>query len=328
MRLGACLLLGSFVLLPARAAYAQDAPPSAPGDEAASNVDPAQEAKQQYAAGAEAYAAKRFVEAALHFEAAASHRPHAAALYNAALAWEQSNRPERAADAFSRALDVPGLSAAQAQNARARIAVLEKTMGTLDVVAPDGWRVQLDANTEVPTPGRVHAAPGVHQLTILAPDTPIRHRDVTLELGKTSRLDLSAEPPPAPTPPPAPKVEAPPPPPPPPAPPPPEEWWNARRGIGVGVVGLGVATLAGALILGLNANDARDAYNAAPSQSGYDHASSLQTWTNVTLLSGVVLAAGGAALVLWPTPKKAAPPSEARLLVAPTLGGATLRGAF
>ena len=70
----------------------------------------------------QAYEAKRFVEAALHFEAAVVQRTHAVALYTAALAWEEANRPERAADDFSRSLDVQGLSPAQAQNARERLA--------------------------------------------------------------------------------------------------------------------------------------------------------------------------------------------------------------
>ena len=74
------------------------------------------EARQQYNQGTQAYKEKKFVEAALHFEAAAAQRPHAVTLYTAALAWEQANKPERAADDFVRALEVPGLSAQQATN--------------------------------------------------------------------------------------------------------------------------------------------------------------------------------------------------------------------
>src|SRR4029077_680589 len=94
---------------------------------------PALEARQQYALGGQAFAAKRFIEAALHFEAAAAHRAHAVTLYTAALAWEQANRPESAADDLARALDVPALSATQAASARERLAVLEKSLGTLAV---------------------------------------------------------------------------------------------------------------------------------------------------------------------------------------------------
>ena len=119
----------------------------------------------------QAYQAKRFVEAALHFEAAVVQRPHAVTIYTAALAWEQASRPDRAADDFSRSLDVQGLSPAQSQNAHERLAILERAMGTLDVTAPEGWRVQLDANTGVLAPAHLHAMPGVHSLAVQAPST-------------------------------------------------------------------------------------------------------------------------------------------------------------
>ena len=288
--------------------------------------DPAQEARQQYQAGMQAYQAKRFVEAALHFEAAVVQRPHAVALYTAALAWEQANRPERAADDFARALDVPGLSPAQAQNARDRLANLERAMGTLDVTAPDGWRVQLDANTGVLAPAHLHAMPGVHSLAIQAQGLPIQHRDVTLELGKTTRLRLTPEPAP---PPPAPKAES--------APPPAEEPLPAigassptreiRRDVGFGVAGAGIASLGAGIILGVSALSARDAYNAAPTQVAYDHASSLQTWTDVAFIAGGVFVAAGAALVLWPAPASR-PMHEPTVSVAPLPGGVVLRGVF
>ena len=54
------------------------------------------------------------------------------------------------------------------------------------------------------------------------------------------------------------------------------------------------------IILGLEANSARDAYNAGPTQPSYDHAHSLQTWTDITFIAGGVLLAGGIALVVIP----------------------------
>src|SRR5271170_4982971 len=114
------------IALPARAGEDPPAKSPSPDDAPASPViDSAQEARQQYQAGTQAYQAKRFVEAALHFEAAVIQRPHAVALYTAALAWEQASRPERAADDFARALDVQGLSAAQIQQAHDRLSTLE-----------------------------------------------------------------------------------------------------------------------------------------------------------------------------------------------------------
>src|SRR5580704_17472642 len=126
-----CALLLLAALCASSAARADDTSPAPAGDAA-------QQARQQYQAGMQAYEAKRFVEAALHFEAAVVQRPHAVALYTAALAWEEANRPERAADDFARALDVPGLSASQAQNAHDRLAALERALGTLEVGARTG----------------------------------------------------------------------------------------------------------------------------------------------------------------------------------------------
>src|SRR5689334_19782100 len=85
------------------AAHAQDASPP----------DSAAEARQQYQQGTQAFQQKRYSEAALHFEAAAAFRSSGVALYTAGLAWDLAMRPERAADAYSRALDTPGLDAKQ-----------------------------------------------------------------------------------------------------------------------------------------------------------------------------------------------------------------------
>ncbi len=300
-------------------------------DDAQAAADPAQEARQQYQAGMQAYQAKRFVEAALHFEAAAAQKPHAVTIYTAALAWEQANRPERAADDFVRALDVPGpgLSAAQTQNAHDRLTSLEKTMGTLEVIAPDGWRVQIDSNTEVNAPAHLHALPGMHALASRGATGPVQRRDVALEAGKTLHVEVSPAPPPAPVG--ATKPE--------PTPDATEEQpvaqthaahtFELRRVIGVGVAGVGVGALGAGVLLGVNALSARDAYNAAPSRAGYDHASSLSTWTDVALIAGGVLVAGGVALAIWPAPRSAATAkTEPAISLVPTPTGALLRGVF
>jgi hypothetical protein len=200
-------------------------------------------------------------------------------------------------------------------------------MGTVEVTGPDGWRVQLDANTGVLVPAHLHAMPGVHSLTIQAPAAPIQHRDVTLELGKTAHLALTAEP--ASTTAVAKPEPAPLPAEPPSAPPAKGSSVDLRRSIGFSVVGAGVASLAAGVILGVNALSARDAYNAGPNQVAYDHASTLQTWTDVVFIAGGVFVVGGAALILWPAPKAGSNRAvEAAVSLAPSIGGAVLRGVF
>jgi hypothetical protein len=306
--------LALVAITPSTRARADDEEPQAPVP-----VDPAAEARQQYNLGAQAYAAHRFVEAATHFEAAAAQRAHAVTLYTAALAWEQGNRPERAADDFARALAVPGLSAQQMASAHERLATLETSLGTLDVTGPEGTRVQLDALTEVAVPARLHALPGEHVLTVRAPSGTITRRDVSIELGTPTHLGLEPEAPPAPPPAPAPLVEAP--------PPPARAPLELRTTIGVTSIGVGVALGIGGIVLGESALGARDAYDAAPTRAAYDHASSLQTWTNVAFVGAGVFVAGGLVAVLWPH-RAPAPSTTAHVALVPSLGGAVLQGGF
>ncbi len=92
-------------------------------------------------------------------------------------------------------------------------------------------------------------------------------------------------------------------------------------------------------MLGSEAIGARDAYRGSPTQSTLDHATELQTWTNVAFVAGGVFAAAGIALVVWPSPKPAAPEQAALgppagrsagsiVEVVPAPDGVLLRGAF
>jgi hypothetical protein len=281
-------------------------------------ADPTTEARRQFDEGTAAFRERRFVEAALHFEAAAAQRPHAVTLFTAALAWEQANEPARACDDFARALDVPGLSAQQATTARDRLAALEKSLGTLLVTAPDGWRVQLEGLSEIAAPARLHGAPGVHKLLVRAPGRPIARHDVTLDVGEFTRLELDETQPEA-----TPEAAA--------VPPgvAPPEPHLARRlpfqtPLGFAVIGVGTASLVAGIVLGLQALDARDAYDAGPTHATYDHAQSLQTWSTVAFATGAVCVAGGVALVLLSREAARTP----ALAVAPAPLGARLVGVF
>jgi hypothetical protein len=314
----ALVIASAALAWPARADPPPDAQPAS---------DPAGLARQRYNAGVQAYAAKRFVEAALDFEAAAALRPNGVALYTAGLAWEQANEPARAADAFARCIEIPGLGIDKLTAAKERLSSLETTLGAVLVTGVDGARAQLDDHTEAPVPARLHGTPGVHALTVHAPARDIEKREVVLEVAQTKNVDTSSAPttvsssgggsPPAPPPtgelrPSLPPLES-------------SSGVPLRRSIGIGVAGLGVGALLGGVVLGLEALDARDAYNTTPTQAGLDHANGLATWTTVALISGGVLTAGGLALVLWPASKGA---STAHLVVTPSPGGASLSGAW
>ncbi len=299
-----------------------DAPPPPPPQAAAPTPEAVAEAARQTELGRQAVKAKRYVQAALLYEASAALGRHPSGHFSAALAWEQAERPERAADAYARAVAVEGLSAPEASQAKERLDTLEKMLGTLDVKAPPGWTGQLDAGTEAAVPARLHGTAGIHQLAVAVPDKSVLRRDVRLETGKVLALALKDEPSPSSgdakkTDTPAPQapmrvvsVEAP-------------QGPHTRRVIGFGLMGLGAASLGAALILGLETIDARNAFNASPSRPLYDHEQTLQTWTNVSLIAGSVLFVGGATLAIWP-----AGGGEARVGLAPTPGGARLVGRF
>ena len=300
------------VVLGAPAARAQAPAPSA---------DDADAARSQYNAGTRAFADGRYAEAALAFEAAADAKPSPVALFTAALSWDKTNAPERAADDYARALALSGLPADKTAQAKDRLALLESMLGQIAVSGADGVRVQLDANSERPVPATLHGSSGVHTLTVRAPGAAIERRSIVLERSKTTSLDLATAPPV-----PSSDAHAAPPP----APAQPESAAPAASGgwktpVGIAATGVGGATLLASILLGFEANDAKNAYDAAPAHATYDHASALQTWTTVGFIAGGVITAAGLALILWPS-HGASEPAKAEVSVLP--GGLAVRGAF
>lgn len=317
----ALLALPLFVASPALAADPAPAAPAAP----APTPEATAEAARQSDLARHAVKAKRFLHAAELFEAAAALNRQASTNVSAGVAWDQADRPDRAADAYARAL----LANEPDASGKDRLETLERSLGTVDIKAPPGWTVQLDGGSEAATPARLHSTPGVHSLAISAPDRPITRRDVRLEVGKPLALTLKDEPvapvtadkpreAPSPTTQAAPTttntrvIER--------APP-----GQTRRAIGFTLAGLGLATLGGAALLGVQTVNARDAFNDAPSQSLYDHEQALQTWTNVALVAGSVFVVGGVALVLWPSGSSS---TEVSVGVAPSPGGGSFVGRF
>jgi len=93
--------------------------------------------------------------------------------------------------------------------------------------------------------------------------------------------------------------------------------------IGVGVVGVGVAAIAGGLILH-QTRKMRATPTKKRRRAAFDHASSLQTWTNVMFIAGAAVAAGGIALIGDPDRRRQQ--GLARAVIAPN--GMSLPGTF
>lgn len=297
------------------------------------SVDAAAEAKRQFLLGKQAFEAKRYADAAQNFEAAGAYKPHPVTFYTAAVAWELAGRPDRAADAFARAVEPSpqgALKDDEGKKARERLSALEGTLGTVTVTAPDGWKVQLDGNTEVGAPARLHGRPGLRTLVYRAPGKAVEKKELTLEGGQKVAVSLPEPPPqivkepepekttpkPSTTAPPAAAEDT---------------VVAVRKSAGLVLAGVGAAGLVSSLIIWGQAQGAKDVYDQAPTQQGLDHGQSLEKWTNITLIGGGILLAGGIALYFVPIGGKAQAKvggASPGFSVAATPNGGLLKGQF
>ncbi|MBI5531109.1 MAG: hypothetical protein HY898_00235 [Deltaproteobacteria bacterium] len=297
------------------------------------HADDAAEAKRRFTEGTKALEAGRYREAALHFEAASRLRPHPFASFTAATTWDKAEDPARAADNFSRAVDLPGLSPKDLKVAKERLASLEESLGTASISGPSSVTVQFEGSTETNPPAKLHSTPGIHTLLIVRGDK-VERRDVILKVGKTVEVDVSQEsaaPPPtasAPAPTASTTATAPPTEP---SSEPPSKGPSTRKLVGYGMAGLGVVSAGVAVALGFKTLSARDSYVANPTRDGYDSATSDRMWTNVAWGGALVLGGVGAALIFWPEGKKEDKDSgeeKASIRLAPAPGGIQIGGTF
>lgn len=267
------------------------------------------EARRLYGEAKKLLSDKKYKDAALAFEAAGKLKANAVAYYTAAQAWELANEAARAADAYALALATPKLNDTQKQKSEERLGELRKELGTINVAGDEGTKVRVDDHMEVGVPAKLHATAGEHTLQVTRADGATDKRSVTFAAGKTLDVDADERPEPQPD---APKVkkvelaeskkvpvnEA-------------QKGPSAWKTVGFLSIGAGVAALGGGALLGLSAKDAEDTYKKQPTRETFDHAKGLEQSTNIMLIAGGVLTAGGIALVIWQSGKKEKPPTEA-----------------
>jgi hypothetical protein len=276
-------------------------------------------ARSLYDAGIDAFADKRFVEAALAFEAAAAIKPNPISFYTAGRSWDQADALARAADDYSRALANPGLALEAADHARQRLASLEQVLGGLNVTGPQSWRVQIDANAEASPPTTLHGAAGTHTLLVRREGQPIVRLPIVLSPGVRTAVDVGSLPASS-------ESEAL-------ATPGQARLKGERdllRTLGGAAFGAGGAAALAAALLGVEALDARDAYVASPTKATFDHAHALETWTNVSIVMAGLLVAGGFALTLWPfqNAPAGAPAKTGSVSITAGPTGLVVRGGF
>ncbi|HET6282529.1 MAG TPA: hypothetical protein VFH73_16310, partial [Polyangia bacterium] len=198
---------------------------------------------------------------------------------------------------------------------------LEKTLGHINVVAPRGGMVSVAHRERVTAPVIVHVAPGDHDVTVFRVGGQTETSKVTVAAGGTSEVAFAVEPPPqsatsmadsltsgaslAST-------------------------THRRRPWGYAALGTSVALGGVAIYLGVQALDARDAYNHSGyiDLNAYNRASTLRTWTNVFWVGAGLAAAAGAVLVLGDAGRDGGTTISSRPAISLAPGGALLTTRF
>jgi hypothetical protein len=279
-------------------------------------------AQESFKVAAQAYAQGDFRNAALSFEKAYLDAPHGSAMYNAGLAWEAAEEAARAADAYQLALEAPGLTSRQTTDAKARLALLDKSLGRLEVDGPPSTTVTVAHVTSGKVPVKLHIAAGQQDIVVKFSDGQETRQQLGVPAGGIVRVTLVR---PAPLPPPivAPPAPARPP------PPPPERLssGSSRKTLGWVAIGGGVVLGGVGAYFGVSALDARDEFDASQrrNQDAHDRADSLRTWTNVLFVGALALAATGVVVILTaPEVKGGALPGHSTRVIRPGSGSLSL----
>ncbi|NUO49597.1 MAG: hypothetical protein HOV80_12140, partial [Polyangiaceae bacterium] len=247
------------------------------------------EARQAYREATAAVQAGDLDKALELFERAAAASPHAATHLAAGRTAFTLGNKARAADHFTRALQL-GLEGADAKEAKTKLDQVSAQLGSVRITGTGGT-VRMDGGTRLPTPAILHGVSGAHALEITKGDQRATVT-VELEIGGQKAIDLDeALAPKADT---APAI-------PPPVPDKPERvssFPNALTWVGVtGLVlgGLGGGATAG---VGVAALSAKDDFLASRTQEDFDTAESLEMGTNISIGLSVGFGVLGASLLL------------------------------
>jgi hypothetical protein len=314
---------------------------------------PAEEAKELFVKGREAMKRGDNLAALALFESSQRAFPAPGTLTNMALVEEQLGRLASAWRHFGEVAAGLPANDPRAEVARQHLSSLETRLPRLRVDrapgAPASMVVKLDGvDVAADALGRDQPVdPGRHVVVASAPGVAGERRfEATLSEGQRAVLAVeppAAAPPPAPPPPvasarapvapPAASSSAPVAPPPPPAASAPGSGQRVvgYSFIGLGVVGVGVGAVMGALTLGKKTDVEQCMSDAAClPQTGRDAESSGRTFgavSTVGFVAGGLLAAGGVVLVLT-APKAATTGATLAPLALPGGGGAALGGRF
>lgn len=284
------------------------------------------EAANKFRDAEKAFKKHDYTTAAKGFEEAYEIAPHPAALFNAATAHQKAGNLTRAANLCARYLRDAPEDDARRDKANALISELTPKLGRVAVEASGAKDVELDGKP--PELDVTYVDPGDHFVTgkfgekavsrevavvagslvrvVLEPPragaSPLEEEGGSLDpFAGDAKRDAPAE---------KPKPLSP-------------TWF---------FVGVGATVLLGGATVwsGLDTNQAREDFDADPTQQGLDDGKSKQTRTNVllagTAVAGVATAAIGIFFTNWGAKKRAPPPADATLGIGP--GFVNVRGSF
>ncbi len=267
--------------------------------------------------GKRAFASEAYADAGRAFDEAHATVADASASFNAALAWEKADDAARAADAYVRALETPGLDSVRSRDATRALARLEARLARVVVRTTPVARVEVGYRNGS-APLLVHLPPGRYQVIAVFPDGARVTRPI--EVGRsalTVDLDRAAPAPPALERPVEPRVAD--------ASVLPSPIPTAPGGLRVvPILGLGAIALAGAgagtgIALGAMGLEARDDFDASgrTDAGARDQAIGLRTGANVAWGVAGALAVTGAVLLAVSWGDDGAPPTTAGLCAGP-----------
>jgi len=255
-------------------------------------------AQQRFREATEAYKEGRYSAAASLFEAADRLAPHPSTRYNAATAWEEAGEAARAATGYEAALALDTLDEGRRAVAEQRLASLKETLARVKIQQPLGALVTVDHVQSAPVPTTFYLRPGSYNLAVEYRGESSSSR-ARVFAGKDHDIKLNLPVADAATPPVVPSVLEPKPP----AMPETEDSVTSQKTWGWVGVGAGVALGGAAVVFGLRALSARDAFNASAHRDAdaRGRASDLRLATNI-LWGGATLAGATGLVLLLTTP--------------------------
>jgi tetratricopeptide (TPR) repeat protein len=149
-------------------------------------------AAQRFAEGERAFERGDFVRAATEFEAAYRENPHPTALWNAGFSWERAGERVKAANFYRRFLAEAPNETQNRDRATASLNELGKTLGRIEIVAPEAESAELDQR-DLGRERVVYVDPGTHLVTATIAGNKVS-AEVAVDGGQTRTVVLAAKP--------------------------------------------------------------------------------------------------------------------------------------